>query len=37
MATATPQVLDLMNALANASKEHVEETIKELSRHCRSA
>jgi hypothetical protein len=37
MATATPQVLDLMNALANASEEHVEETIKELSRHCRSA
>jgi hypothetical protein len=30
MATAAPQVLDLMNTLANASEEHVEEIIKAL-------
>jgi hypothetical protein len=30
MATTAPQVLDPMNALANASEEHVEEIIKAL-------
>ena len=30
MATAASQVLDLMNTLANASEEHVEEIIKAL-------
>jgi hypothetical protein len=30
MATAAPQVLDLMTTLANASDEHVEEIIKAL-------
>jgi hypothetical protein len=30
MATAAPQVLDLMNTLADASEEHVEEIIKAL-------
>jgi hypothetical protein len=30
MATAAPQVLDLMNTLANATEAHVEEIIKAL-------